>query len=167
MDELRRAIAKFGLTLKHSPKRGRGLYTTRVFSPGDLIFSVDAYASAPDNHISQQQCDGCFQPAHLVCPCCNFAYYCSQKCQESEWMLHSVECKGIGSLARKELQEVNPTMRLAIKIQSRAKLQLHKVIDTSSLDNYALVKALVFRKFLIDDFCFIYALVFLIELLAN
>ncbi|KAL6217583.1 hypothetical protein ACLB2K_010800 [Fragaria x ananassa] len=60
-------------------------------------------------------------------------------------MLHSVECKGIGSLTEEELQEVNPTLRLAIKIQSRATLQLKKAIDTSSLDNYALVKSLVFQ----------------------
>ncbi|KAL6296880.1 hypothetical protein ACE6H2_005022 [Prunus campanulata] len=152
MEELQRALEERGLTVSNVPEKGRCLFTTRDFSPGEVIISQEPYVSVPNNSSAESRCDACFESSNLKkCSACQVVYYCSNSCQKSEWKLHRLECEALSKLHRERRMAVTPSIRLMIKLYLRTKLQTEKVIPASAMDNYKLVEALVAHMSKIDE----------------
>ncbi|KAJ3672932.1 hypothetical protein LUZ60_006306 [Juncus effusus] len=143
MEDLQRALSGDGLTVSSVSSKGRALFTTRSFSPGEVILYQDPYASVPNKASVGSICDYCFSSSNVKkCTACRVACYCSIKCQRAEWKLHQLECKALNSLSEERKKMVTPTIRLIVRLSIRAKLQQDKIIPASEKDNYDLIKAL-------------------------
>ncbi|VVA13666.1 PREDICTED: histone-lysine N-methyltransferase [Prunus dulcis] len=152
MEELQRALEDRSLTVSNVPEKGRCLFTTRDFSPGEVIISQEPYVSVPNNSSAESRCDACFESSNLKkCSACQVVYYCSNSCQKSEWKLHRLECEALSKLHKERRMAVTPSIRLMIKLYLRTKLQTEKVIPASAMDNYKLVEALVAHMSEIDE----------------
>jgi hypothetical protein len=89
----------------NSASIGRGFYPQPTRKPYKWRrgFGFGALgAEMHDIYYSPLACDGCFKPGKEICPdtqmcrcsACNFAHYCSKKCQEAHWLdSHKSECK--------------------------------------------------------------------------
>nr|XP_010926450.1 histone-lysine N-methyltransferase ASHR1 isoform X1 [Elaeis guineensis] len=143
MDDLQTALSAHGLTVASIPGKGRGLVTTRDFSPGEVIICQEPYASTPKQISSGSSCDGCFASNNLrKCSACRVAWYCGNACQRSEWKLHQLECQALVALSEERKKKLTPTIRLMVRLMLRRKLQSEQVIPTTAIDNYSLVEAL-------------------------
>ncbi|KAJ4755629.1 N-lysine methyltransferase SMYD2 [Rhynchospora pubera] len=143
MEEFQRALSSRGVTVASIPGKGRGLVTTRDFSPGEVIICQEPYASAPNKASVGLICDACFSSKHVKkCSACRVACYCGPACQKSEWKLHQVECKALVALSDERRKMLTPTIRLMVQLILRAKLQQDQVIPASETNNYDLIKAL-------------------------
>ncbi|CAB4266994.1 unnamed protein product [Prunus armeniaca] len=152
MEELQRALEDRGLTVSNVPEKGRCLFTSSDFSPGEVIISQEPYVSVPNNSSAESRCDACFESSNLKkCSACQVVYYCSNSCQKSEWKLHRLECEALSKLHKERRMAVTPSIRLMIKLYLRTKLQTEKVIPASAMDNYKLVEALVAHLSEIDE----------------
>ncbi|CAB4297488.1 unnamed protein product [Prunus armeniaca] len=152
MEELQRALEDRGLTVSNIPEKGRCLFTSSDFSPGEVIISQEPYVSVPNNSSAESRCDACFESSNLKkCSACQVVYYCSNSCQKSEWKLHRLECEALSKLHKERRMAVTPSIRLMIKLYLRTKLQTEKVIPASAMDNYKLVEALVAHLSEIDE----------------
>ncbi|XP_072990622.1 histone-lysine N-methyltransferase ASHR1 isoform X2 [Typha latifolia] len=143
-DDLQRALLTRGLSVASIPCKGRGLVTTRDFSPGEVIIYQEPYAASPNKFgVGLSSCDGCFASNNLKkCSACRIAWYCGNMCQKSEWKLHQAECQALASLAEDKKKLLTPTLRLIVRLLLRRKLQDEQVIPTSATDNYNLVNVL-------------------------
>ncbi|EPE08888.1 mynd finger domain-containing protein [Ophiostoma piceae UAMH 11346] len=78
--------------------RGRGLFSTKSFEPGEQIALFDKPLFAlPSSHDIGTQCNNCLdarrQPTKL-CTGCRAVAYCSPACQRAHWSrYHKFECK--------------------------------------------------------------------------
>ncbi|XP_008233908.1 PREDICTED: histone-lysine N-methyltransferase ASHR1 [Prunus mume] len=152
MEELQRALEDRALTVSNVPEKGRCLFTSRDFSPGEVIISQEPYVSVPNNSSAESRCDACFESSNLKkCSACQVVYYCSNSCQKSEWKLHRLECEALSKLHKERRMAVTPSIRLMIKLYLRTKLQTEKVSPASAMDNYKLVEALVAHMSEIDE----------------
>ncbi|XP_057975006.1 histone-lysine N-methyltransferase ASHR1 isoform X3 [Malania oleifera] len=78
MEDLQHALGKRGLTVTTLSDKGRCLFTTRDFSPGDVIISQEPYVCVPN----ESRCDGCFSSSNLKkCSACQVVWYCGNACQ--------------------------------------------------------------------------------------
>ncbi|KAJ0024557.1 hypothetical protein Pint_08234 [Pistacia integerrima] len=133
MEQLQTALQDRGLIVTDSPEKGRCLFTTRDFCPGEVILSQEALS-------------------------CQVVWYCGSDCQKLEWKLHRLECQVLSRLDKDRRKSVKPSIRLMIKLYLRRKLQSEKlyllvcfdcqVIPTTAMDSYNLVEALVARSML-------------------
>ncbi|XP_024635098.1 histone-lysine N-methyltransferase ASHR1 isoform X3 [Medicago truncatula] len=142
MEELQQALKNCNLTVSTISEKGRSLFTTRDFHPGDVIISQEPYVCVP----TQKRCDGCFSTTNLSkCSRCQVVWYCGTPCQKSEWKLHRLECQALSRLDSNKRKSVTPSIRLMLKLYLRRKLQDQKIIPSTAMDNYKLVEALVAR----------------------
>ncbi|WJX38612.1 Histone-lysine N-methyltransferase ashr1 [Trifolium repens] len=140
MEELHRALENRSLAVSTVQGKGRSLFTTRDFYPGEVIISQEPYVSVP----THKRCDGCFTTTNLSkCSRCQFVWYCGTPCQKSEWKLHRLECEALSRLDSLKRKSITPSIRLMLKLYIRRKLQDEKIIPTTAMDNYKLVEALV------------------------
>ncbi|KAL5846653.1 hypothetical protein ACOSQ3_010177 [Xanthoceras sorbifolium] len=150
--QLQSAIEDRGLTVTNLPEKGRCLFTTRDFYPGEVIISQEPYVCAPNNSHSDSRCDGCFTSSNIKkCSGCQVVWYCGSTCQKLDWKLHRLECHALSRLDKDRRKYVTPSIRLMVKLYLRRKLQSEKVIPTTATDNYDLVEALVAHMSDIDE----------------
>ncbi|KAE9609001.1 hypothetical protein Lal_00020505 [Lupinus albus] len=145
MEQLQSALECHNLTVSTVPEKGRSLFVTRDFYPGEVIICQEPYVCVPNNSSSSQvRCDGCFTATNLrKCSRCRVVWYCGSTCQKSEWKLHRLECEAFSRLDMDKRQFVTPSIRLMLKLYIRRKLQSEKIILSTAMDNYDLVQALV------------------------
>ncbi|KAH9605634.1 hypothetical protein KSS87_003039 [Heliosperma pusillum] len=143
--ELQTALIGYGLTLSHLPDKGRCLFTTKDFTPGEVIIRQEPYVSVPNNSSSVSRCDVCFVSGNLKkCSACHAVWYCGSSCQKKDWKLHRVECQALSNIEKEKLKYLTPSIRLMVKLYLKRKLQTtEKVIPATVTDNYSLVEALV------------------------
>lgn len=151
-EELKRELGKRGLTYSNVPDKGRCLFSTRDFSPGEVIISQEPYVSVPNKTSGDSRCDWCFSSSNLKrCSSCQVVWYCGSTCQKSDWKLHQLECQALSRLDKSRLKSLTPSIRLMVKLFLRKKLQSEKIIPTTSMDNYKLVEALVSHMSEVDE----------------
>ncbi|XP_044510707.1 histone-lysine N-methyltransferase ASHR1 isoform X2 [Mangifera indica] len=152
MEQLQSALQDRGLMVSYSPDKGRCLFTSRDFYPGEVILSQEPYVCVSNNSYSESKCDGCFAAGKLKkCSACQVVWYCGSDCQKLEWRLHRLECQVLSRLDKDRRKSVTPSIRLMLKLYLRRKLQSEKVIPTTPMDNYNLVDALVAHMSDIDE----------------
>ncbi|XP_038718397.1 histone-lysine N-methyltransferase ASHR1 isoform X2 [Tripterygium wilfordii] len=152
MEELKSALRDHSLTVSNLADKGRCLFTTRDFHPGEIIISQEPYVCVPNNTPAESRCDGCFTSGNLKkCSACQVAWYCGSTCQKSEWKLHRLECTTFSKLDKSRRKSVTSSIRLMVKLYLRRKLQSEKVIPSTATDNYDLVKELVAHMSNIDE----------------
>ncbi|KAJ0789540.1 putative [histone H3]-lysine(4) N-trimethyltransferase chromatin remodeling SET family [Helianthus annuus] len=145
MEGLQRQLQRDrGLTVSTLPDKGRCLFTTRDFSPGEIILSEEPYVSVPNKSSAESRCDWCFTSSNIKrCSSCHVVWYCGSRCQKSDWKLHRLECQLLSQLEKNRIRSLTPSIRLMVKLYLKKKLQYEKVIPTTVMDNYNLVKNLV------------------------
>ncbi|XP_028088613.1 histone-lysine N-methyltransferase ASHR1 isoform X1 [Camellia sinensis] len=152
MDDLQRALSVRGLALSILPEKGRCLFSTRDFSPGDVILSEEPYVSVPNRVSVDSRCDWCLTTSNLKrCSSCQVVWYCGSTCQKSDWKLHRLECGALSKLDKDRKKSLTSSIRLMVKLYLRRKLQSEKIIPTTVTDNYNLVEALVSHMSDIDE----------------
>ncbi|CAL5348331.1 unnamed protein product [Camellia sinensis] len=152
MDDLQRALSVRGLALSILPEKGRCLFSTRDFSPGDVILSEEPYVSVPNRVSVDSRCDWCLTTSNLKrCSSCQVVWYCGSTCQKSDWKLHRLECGALSKLDKARKKSLTSSIRLMVKLYLRRKLQSEKIIPTTVTDNYNLVEALVSHMSDIDE----------------
>ncbi|KAL9313569.1 hypothetical protein ACSQ67_019021 [Phaseolus vulgaris] len=156
MEDLQSALKDCGLSVSTVPEKGRSLFATRDFYPGDVIIGQEPYVCVPNNSSlsTPKRCDGCLTTSNVLrrCSRCHVAYYCRTACQRSEWKLHRLECEVLSRLDKDKRKSVTPSIRLMVRLYLRRKLQDDKVISSTAMDNYNLVEALVARILFITSF---------------
>ncbi|CAH1454231.1 unnamed protein product [Lactuca virosa] len=145
MEDLQKLLLHdHGLSVSTLPEKGRCLFTTREYSPGEIILSEEPYVSVPNKTPVKSRCDWCFTSSNVKrCSSCQVVWYCGSKCQTSDWKVHRLECQLLAKLEKNRIKSLTPSIRLMVKLYLRRKLQNEKVIPTSVTDNYNLVKDLV------------------------
>ncbi|CAN8257745.1 unnamed protein product [Cochlearia groenlandica] len=153
MADLDNFLRDLCLTISNLPLKGRSLFSSRDFRPGEVIVRQDPYVCVPNNSLSESRCDGCFKSNDKLkkCSACQVVLYCGSSCQKLEWKLHSHECKALTRLDKEKRKLVTPTIRLMVKLYIKKKLQYDKVMPTTTTDNYSLVEALVSHMSAIDE----------------
>ncbi|XP_038718398.1 histone-lysine N-methyltransferase ASHR1 isoform X3 [Tripterygium wilfordii] len=127
MEELKSALRDHSLTVSNLADKGRCLFTTRDFHPGEIIISQEPYVCVPNNTPAESRCDGCFTSGNLKkCSACQVAWYCGSTCQKSEWKLHRLECTTFSKLDKSRRKSVTSSIRLMVKLYLRRKLQSEK-----------------------------------------
>ncbi|XP_045803269.1 histone-lysine N-methyltransferase ASHR1 [Trifolium pratense] len=140
MEKLHRALENRSLAVSSVQGKGRSLFTTRDFYPGEVIISQEPYVCVP----THKRCDGCLATTNLSkCSRCQVVWYCGTPCQKSEWKLHRLECEALSRIDNLKRKSVTPSIRLMLKLYIRRKLQDEKIIPSNAMDNYKLVEALV------------------------
>ncbi|KAK6132378.1 hypothetical protein DH2020_033869 [Rehmannia glutinosa] len=130
MDELQNALNNKSLTISTFPEKGRCLFTTRDFSPGEVIISESPYVSVPNKNKEspESKCEWCFSSTNLKkCSACHVVWYCSSICQKSDWKLHCVECQALKKVDKERLKSITPSIRLMVRLCIRRKLENQKV----------------------------------------
>ncbi|KAK4493190.1 hypothetical protein RD792_017953 [Penstemon davidsonii] len=158
MEELKNALNDKRLQVLTLPEKGRCLFTSRDFSPGEVIISENPYVSVPNKNKESPQwkCEWCFSLANLKkCSACHVVWYCSSKCQKSDWKLHRVECQALSKVDKERVKSLTPSIRLMVKLYLRRKLENEKVgshvltfflcymFPSTATENYKNVEALV------------------------
>ncbi|OMO98267.1 hypothetical protein CCACVL1_04268 [Corchorus capsularis] len=152
MEELQTSLEVRGLSVSNAPDKGRSLITTKELYPGEVIISQEPYVCVPNNTLTEPRCDGCFSKRNLKkCSACQIVWYCGSTCQKLEWKLHRLECLALAKLDKERRMSVTPTIRMMVKLYLKRKLQNEKVISTTAMDNYELVKELVSHMSDIDE----------------
>ncbi|XP_027094861.1 histone-lysine N-methyltransferase ASHR1 isoform X1 [Coffea arabica] len=155
MEELQKALNDGrSLTVSTLPDKGRCLFTSRHFSPGEVIISQEPYVAVPNKNSndSSSRCEWCFSTRNLKkCSACQVVWYCGSTCQKTDWKLHRLECKVLSKVEKGRIKSLTPSIRLMVKLYLRRKLQVEQVIAMTSTDNYGLVEALVSHMSEIDE----------------
>ncbi|KAL1543881.1 histone-lysine N-methyltransferase ASHR1-like [Salvia divinorum] len=146
MEELQNALDKKSLKFSTLPEKGRCLFAARDFSPGEVLLSENPYVCVPNKNKESPlcKCEWCFSTTNLKkCSGCHVIWYCSSKCQRSDWKLHSAECKVLSKVDKQRVNSLTPSLLLMVKLCIRRKLEIEKVIPTSATESYKYVEALV------------------------
>ncbi|EHK26461.1 uncharacterized protein TRIVIDRAFT_35412 [Trichoderma virens Gv29-8] len=85
------------LEIRPHPSKGRGLYATKSFSPGAVIFPFTPLLLLPTVSCLSSVCSYCLRPGNpRACSRCHAASYCDAACQAAAWKaVHSRECKAL------------------------------------------------------------------------
>ncbi|KAK1246924.1 hypothetical protein MKX08_000726 [Trichoderma sp. CBMAI-0020] len=77
------------------PTKGRGLYASQSFSPGEVILPFTPLLLLPTVSCLNSVCSYCLRPGNpRACSRCHAASYCDATCQAAAWKaVHSRECK--------------------------------------------------------------------------
>ncbi|KAM6581598.1 hypothetical protein CsatA_005372 [Cannabis sativa] len=149
MEELETDLNEGFLTISTLPDKGRCLFATKHFYPGEVILREKPYVSVPNN---KSRCDGCFGTSSLKkCSVCQIVWYCSTSCQKEEWKLHRLECNALSKLDKERRKSVTPSLRLMLRLYIRRRLESERVIPATSMENYKLVEALISHISEIDE----------------
>ncbi|KAJ7637325.1 hypothetical protein DFH06DRAFT_1335996 [Mycena polygramma] len=101
-EKLYKCIPEY-LEIRTSPTSGRGLWTTKSCSPGQVIFAVKPHAAALSTERLDLHCSQCFGAGDNTtlkrCTKCQAVYYCDSTCQNADWPLHKNECAAIQRIA--------------------------------------------------------------------
>ncbi|KAG8378315.1 hypothetical protein BUALT_Bualt08G0124600 [Buddleja alternifolia] len=154
MEELQNALNNKNLTISTLLEKGRCLFAARDFSPGEVIISENPYVSVSNKNKEspESKCEWCFSSNNLKkCSACHVVWYCSSKCQRSDWKLHSVECKALSKVDKERVKSLTPSIRLMVRLCIQRKLENEKIYPTSAMDNYKLVEALVSHMSDVDE----------------
>ncbi|KAL7922705.1 SET domain-containing protein [Trichoderma austrokoningii] len=83
------------LQIRPHPTKGRGLYATKSFSPGQVILPFTPLILLPTVSYLAIVCSHCLRPGNpRACSRCHAASYCDATCQAAAWKaVHSRECK--------------------------------------------------------------------------
>ncbi|ERM95321.1 hypothetical protein AMTR_s00008p00145610 [Amborella trichopoda] len=153
MGELQSYLLKQGLSVSSISEKGRCLFVGRDFSPGEVIFSQEPYASVLDKGSLSNRCDGCFTSGLNLkrCSSCRMTWYCGGACQRSEWKSHQHECLALVNLSEERRNMLTSSIRLMVRLLLRRRLQNDRVISSNVTDNYNLVQELVAHMSDIDE----------------
>lgn len=102
-----------GLEVRATDGKGRGIFTTKAFKPGDILMETDAISY---HYISTYTvCHYCLQSSERMnrCSACKFSKYCSPFCQKEGWTTHKFECKEI--LALQQHMDLTPEVILTYR----------------------------------------------------
>ncbi|XP_062113355.1 histone-lysine N-methyltransferase ASHR1-like isoform X2 [Humulus lupulus] len=155
MEELECGLNEGCLSVSTLPDKGRCLFATRHFCPGEVILRERPYVSVPNNN---SRCDGCFKTSSLKkCSVCQMVWYCSSSCQKEEWKLHRLECDALSKLDKERRKCVTPSLRLMLRLYIRKKLESERIIPATAMENYKLVEALISHMSDIDEKQLVYA----------
>ncbi|KAL7118030.1 hypothetical protein ACP275_03G110000 [Erythranthe tilingii] len=146
MEELQKELNDKGLAVSTLPQKGRCLFTTRDFSPGEVIISQIPYVAVPNKNKEspESKCEWCFSSNTLkACSACRVVWYCSSNCQKSDWKFHRVECRTLSKVDKERVKLLTPSVRLMVKLCIRRKLEIEKIFPATVADNYKHVDALV------------------------
>ncbi|KVH87869.1 SET domain-containing protein [Cynara cardunculus var. scolymus] len=128
-----------------------------IYVIGETILSEEPYVSVPNKTPVQSRCDWCFTSSNVKrCSSCQVVWYCGSRCQKSDWKLHRLECQLLARLEKSRIRSLTPSIRLMVKLYLRRKLQDEKVIPTTVIDNYNLVKALISRILAYLLYCYVF-----------
>ncbi|UKZ73223.1 hypothetical protein TrVFT333_000865 [Trichoderma virens FT-333] len=85
------------LETRPHPSKGRGLYATKSFPPGAVIFPFTPLLLLPTVSCLSSVCSYCLRPGNpRACSRCHAASYCDAACQAAAWKaVHSRECKAL------------------------------------------------------------------------
>lgn len=80
--------------------KGRGVYSKRVFDPGDTLFHGKAFSSINTANSWTEHCMVCLVPQDAqhrlsVCQACGLVAYCSAECKHLDSAQHGRECRAI------------------------------------------------------------------------
>ncbi|KAJ7773832.1 hypothetical protein B0H16DRAFT_1408580 [Mycena metata] len=87
------------LEIRTSPTSGRGLWTTRGCSAGQILLAAKPHAAALSNDRLGQHCSQCFDAGVKRCTKCQIVFYCDSACQTLDWPLHKHECAALQRIA--------------------------------------------------------------------
>eukprot|EP01134_Creolimax_fragrantissima_P005926 CFRG5926T1 len=89
-------VAGYDVEIKNIPGKGRGLFATRTFSPGDVVLRAKPFAWTVASDRCENLCNECLQPSAIgtlkKCSICKVAWYCGRECQHRAWMRHKLVC---------------------------------------------------------------------------
>ncbi|KAL7118032.1 hypothetical protein ACP275_03G110200 [Erythranthe tilingii] len=145
MEELHKVLNDQGLTISTLPEKGRCIFTTRDFSPGEVIISQSPFVAVPNvyEESPESKCEWCFSSSNIkACSACHAVWYCSTTCQKSDWKLHRGECKSLSKVEKERLKYLTPMIRLMVKLHTRLKLENEKNFPATATDNSKLLEAL-------------------------
>ncbi|KAL7155951.1 hypothetical protein ABFS83_03G110600 [Erythranthe nasuta] len=146
MEELQKFLNDKSLAVSTLPQKGRCLFTTRDFSPGEVIISQSPYVAVPNKNKEspESKCEWCFSSNTLkACSACRVVWYCSSNCQKSDWKSHRVECRTLSKVDKERVKLLTPSVRLMVKLCIKRKLEIEKIFPATVADNYKHVDALV------------------------
>eukprot|EP01135_Chromosphaera_perkinsii_P004548 Nk52_evm18s288 gene=Nk52_evmTU18s288 len=93
----RETLEKYAIEMKEHPSRGRGLFATKSYKPGDVVLEdipIYSYLSVTEGPL----CDycGCRSLFLKTCSGCQCYRYCCKECQIRAWKeYHSFECGAV------------------------------------------------------------------------
>ncbi|KAJ7129082.1 hypothetical protein C8R46DRAFT_925638 [Mycena filopes] len=89
------------LEIRTSSTSGRGLWTTRGCTAGQVLMAAKPHAAALSNDRLGTYCSQCFgaDVAAKRCTKCQIVFYCDSTCQTLDWPLHKHECAALQRIA--------------------------------------------------------------------
>ncbi|XP_075509386.1 LOW QUALITY PROTEIN: histone-lysine N-methyltransferase ASHR1 [Primulina tabacum] len=154
MEELQKALNDKNLSVSTNPEKGRCLFTTREFAPGEVIISENPYVCVPSKNKESagSKCEWCFSSKNLKkCSSCHVVWYCGSSCQRLDWKIHRVECQHLRKIDEERVKYLTPSIRLMVKLYLRRQLEYEKILLTSAANNYQLVESLVSHMADVDE----------------
>ncbi|KZV33046.1 histone-lysine N-methyltransferase ASHR1-like [Dorcoceras hygrometricum] len=129
MEELQKALNEKNLSVSTNPEKGRCLFTTHDFAPGEFIISENPYVCVPSKNKESAglKCEWCFSSKNLKkCSSCHVVWYCSSYCQKLDWKMHRVECQCLSKVEGERVKYLTPSIRLMVKLCLRRQLEYDK-----------------------------------------
>ncbi|XEU98688.1 hypothetical protein FSHL1_003975 [Fusarium sambucinum] len=112
-----------------SHHKGRGIFSTKTFAPGDVILPFTPTILIPSLSHINTTCSHCFKQAEVrACSRCHAVFYCGAACQAANWTtVHSKECK----VLRKVTEQGRPGLPTPIRavIQALVKPDIGSSIE--------------------------------------
>ncbi|KAM0471778.1 hypothetical protein ACHAPX_009171 [Trichoderma viride] len=128
------------LQIRPHPTKGRGLYATQSFSPGQVIFPFAPLLLLPTISCLNIVCSYCLRPGNpRACSRCHAASYCDATCQAAAWKaVHSRECK----VLRQGIKDEDQRRRLPTPTRALIQAVLRKEIGDGleALEGHVLEK---------------------------
>jgi len=137
-------------TLNYSPDRGSRIIVSRDVKKGELVLEETAYCISIDDRYHTEVCAHCLKyfTSRILpfkCEKCEFPYYCSEKCKQSDTTHLPLECdafikfKDLGAQLEHELKLM---ARLALRCVVKGEYEKKQKIANSELvleDIYLLI----------------------------
>ncbi|KAF4989369.1 hypothetical protein FDECE_14736 [Fusarium decemcellulare] len=104
--------------------KGRGLYATKAFAPGDIILPFTPTILIPSLSHTNTVCSHCFKPGEpRSCSRCHAVAYCDAACQTAAWKaVHSKECKVLGKVAAQGRPGLPTPVRAVVQALVKAEI---------------------------------------------
>ncbi|KAH6898904.1 hypothetical protein B0T10DRAFT_123156 [Thelonectria olida] len=121
------------IEVRPHPTKGRGLYATKTFSPGETIQAFAPLILVASVEHTECVCSYCLKkragPDDLrACSLCHHAYYCNTTCQAAAWSaVHSKECKPLQTTPPDHPELPTPVRAV---IQALVKKKIGKALET-------------------------------------
>ncbi|KAH7197621.1 uncharacterized protein B0J16DRAFT_366802 [Fusarium flagelliforme] len=104
-----------------SHHKGRGIFSTKTFAPGDIILPFTPTILIPSLSHINTVCSHCFKQKEVrSCSRCHAVSYCDAACQSANWTaVHSKECK----VLRKVTEQGRPGLPTPVRAVVQALLK--------------------------------------------